>query len=73
VVLDIASEKFTQLTDFDGHDSWPMWGNDGWHLFVSDREGNGLTNIWRISGDGGKADRITFFQGRRCTLAGNQR
>ena len=62
VVMDVASKKFTQLTDFDGHDSWPMWGSDGGIYFVSDREGNGLTNIWRISGDGGKADRITSFK-----------
>jgi tricorn protease len=62
VVVDVASKKFTQLTDFDGHDSWPMWGSDGGIYFVSDREGNGLTNIWRISGDGGKADRITSFK-----------
>lgn len=62
VVMDVASKKFTQLTDFDGHDSWPMWGSDGGIYFVSDREGNGLTNIWRVSADGGKADRITSFK-----------
>ena len=33
VVMDIAAKKFTQLTDFDGHDSWPMWGQDGSDLF----------------------------------------
>ena len=26
VVMDVAAKKFTQITDFDGHDSWPMWG-----------------------------------------------
>jgi tricorn protease len=62
VVMDVSSKKFTQLTDFDGHDSWPMWGVDGGIYFVSDRDGNGLTNIWRVSGDGGKADRITSFK-----------
>ena len=62
VVMDIAAKKFTQVTDFDGHDSWPMWGNDGGVYFVSDREGNGLTNIWRVSDNGGKADRITSFK-----------
>ncbi len=62
VVMDVAAKKFTQLTDFDGQDSWPMWGSDGGIYFVSDREGNGLTNIWRISGDGGRADRITSFK-----------
>ncbi|MCM3873398.1 MAG: S41 family peptidase [Pyrinomonadaceae bacterium] len=62
VVMDVAAKKFTQVTDFDGHDSWPMWGHDGAIYFVSDREGNGLTNIWRIPDSGGKADRVTSFK-----------
>ena len=60
-VEDVAAKKFTQVTDFDGLDSWPMWsGNDIY--FVSDREGNGLTNIWRVSENGGKAERVTSFR-----------
>ena len=61
-IEDIAAKKFTQLTDFDGEDSWPMWSNDGGIYFVSDRDGNGLTNIWRESENGGKADRVTAFK-----------
>jgi tricorn protease len=61
-VMDIAAKKFTDLTDFDGLDSWPMWGTDGFIYFVSDREGNGLTNIWRVPEAGGKADRVTSFK-----------
>jgi len=62
-VMDIASRKFTDLTaDFDGIDSWPMWSTDGFIYFVSDREGNGLTNIWRIPESGGKPDRVTSFK-----------
>jgi tricorn protease len=61
-IEDVAAKKFTQVTDFDGLDSWPMWsGNDIY--FVSDREGNGLTNIWRVSDNGGKAERVTSFKG----------
>lgn len=60
-VMEIASKKFTDLTDFDGIDSWPMWSQDGNIYFVSDRE-NGQTNIWRISEKGGKAERITSFK-----------
>ncbi|MEK6335573.1 MAG: S41 family peptidase [Acidobacteriota bacterium] len=60
-VEDVASKKFTQVTDFDGMDSWPMWsGNDIY--FVSDRDGNGLTNLWRIAESGGKAERVTSFK-----------
>ncbi|HEX5886242.1 MAG TPA: PDZ domain-containing protein, partial [Pyrinomonadaceae bacterium] len=62
MVMDVAAKKFTQITDFDGLDSWPMWGRDGFIYFVSDREGNGLTNIWRVSETGGKADRVTTFK-----------
>jgi tricorn protease len=62
MIMDVASKKFTQVTDFDGLDSWPMWGRDGSIYFVSDREGNGLTNIWRVSDSGGKADKVTSFK-----------
>jgi tricorn protease len=61
-VMDIAAKKFRDITDFDGMDSWPMWGSDGHIYFVSDREGNGLTNIWRAPESGGKAERITSFK-----------
>jgi tricorn protease len=60
-VLDIAAKKFTDVTDFDGEDSWPMWSQDGHIYFVSDRDGAGLTNIWRVSEKGGKAERVTSF------------
>ena len=62
VVMDAASKKFTNLTDFEGLDSWPMWARDGHIYFVSDREGGGLTNIWRISEAGGKAAQVTTFK-----------
>lgn len=61
-VMDIAAKKFTDLTDFDGLDSWPMWAPDGFIYFVSDRDGNGLTNIWRVSEKGGKAEKVTQFK-----------
>jgi tricorn protease len=61
-VMDVASKKFTDVTDFDGLDSWPMWSQDGNIYFVSDREGNGLTNIWRVPEAGGKAERVTSFK-----------
>lgn len=61
MLMDIAAQKFTALTDFDGMDSWPMYGRDGYIYFVSDRDGNGLTNIWRVSDKGGKAEKVTQF------------
>jgi tricorn protease len=61
-VMDASTRKFTDLTDFEGMDTWPMWATDGHIYFVSDREGNGLTNIWRVSEKGGKAERVTAFK-----------
>src|SRR5260370_2863215 len=61
-IEDVAAKKFTQLTDFDGEDSWRMWSRDGDIYFVSDRDGEGLTNIWRESENGGKAERVTAFK-----------
>src|SRR5262249_11405333 len=61
-VMDVAAKKFTDLTDFNGLDSWPMWSTDGFIYFVSDRDGNGLTNIWRVSEGGGKVERVTSFK-----------
>lgn len=62
MIMDVAAKKFTQVTDFEGLDSWPMWGNDGFIYFVSDRDGNGLTNVYRVSDNGGRADRVTAFK-----------
>jgi tricorn protease len=61
-VMDIAAKKFTDVTNFAGIDSWPMWSSDGHIYFVSDRDNNGLTNIWRVGEAGGNAERITSFK-----------
>ena len=61
-VMDVAGRKFTDLTDFEGMDSWPMWSRDGHIYFVSDREGGRLTNIWRVPEAGGRAERVTAFK-----------
>lgn len=65
-VMDIAAKKFTDLTNFPGLDSWPMWAHDGFIYFVSDREdgksNTGLTNIWRVPEAGGNAQQITMFK-----------
>ena len=62
VVMDAAAKRFTPLTDFNGMDQWPMWGRDGNIYFVSDRDGNGLTNIYRINEGGGKAEKVTSYK-----------
>ncbi len=60
-VMDLAAKTFTDLTDFAGLDSWPMYGHDGFIYFVSDRDGKGWTNIWRVPEKGGPAEKVTQF------------
>jgi tricorn protease len=61
-VMDVGAKTFKDLTSFDGMDSWPMWGRDGFIYFVSDREGGGLTNIYRVRETGGDAEPVTRFK-----------
>ena len=61
-VMDLTTKRFTELTDFEGMDSWPMWGRDGYIYFVSDRDEGGVTNIWRVPERGGRAERVTAFR-----------
>jgi tricorn protease len=60
-VMDLAARTFLDLTDFDGMDAWPLYGHDGFVYFVSDREGKGLSNLWRVSDKGGPAEPVTTF------------
>ena len=60
-VMDLASRTFKDVTEFDGLDSWPMWSQDAHIYFVSDRDGNGLTNLWRVPDSGGNAEKVTSF------------
>ncbi|HEV2880473.1 MAG TPA: S41 family peptidase [Pyrinomonadaceae bacterium] len=62
MVMDATAKRFTNLTDFEGLDSWPMWARDGHIYFVSDREGGGLSNIWRVPEAGGRAAQVTTFK-----------
>ena len=59
--MDLSSRTFKDVTSFDGMDSWPLWGRDGFIYFVSDREGKGLTNVWRVRESGGQAEQVTRF------------
>ncbi len=68
-IMDLASKTFKDVTTFDGMDSWPLWSRDGFIYFVSDREGKGLTNIWRVGEAGGQAEQVTHFTSRRRPLS----
>lgn len=45
-VYDFGSKQFAKLTDYEGNDTWPMWGRDGLIYFVSDRDG--VANLYSI-------------------------
>ncbi len=62
VLANLDTRSFTRLTDFAGLDSWPMVGGDGFVYFVSDRDDNSVTNVWRVSDKGGNAERMTTFR-----------
>ncbi|TDF34971.1 hypothetical protein EYS14_21565 [Alteromonadaceae bacterium M269] len=58
-VVDTRSNKHTQLTNFKGGDSTPVWSPDGKHLYyLSEQESNSF-NIWKMPAKGGKAERVT--------------
>src|SRR4030095_15327169 len=50
-----------------------MWGRDGSIYFVSDRDGNGLTNIWRVADSGGKAEKVTSFRNGGVRFSSDRR
>jgi tricorn protease len=60
-VMDLATRRTQQLTQFEGMDSWPMWAADGKIYFVSDREPDGIPNLWSIDPQGGDPERVTAF------------
>ena len=61
-VMDLASKTFKDMTDFDGMDSWPMWGHDGRIYFVSDRDKDSQANVWFVPESGGDAVKVTDFK-----------
>ncbi len=61
-VMDLAPKTFKDLTEFDGMDSWPMWGADGRIYFVSDRDPDSQANLWFVPESGGEAVKVTDFR-----------
>lgn len=61
-VMDLAARSFKDLTSFEGMDSWPMWGHDGFIYFVSDRDPHAQANLWRVPESGGDAEKVTDFR-----------
>lgn len=52
-------DKYTKLTDFNGHDSNPVWNGDGSITYVSEQDGT--LNVWTMNGDGSGKKQLTKF------------
>lgn len=53
-------DKYTKLTDFNGHDSNPVWNGDGTITYVSEQDGT--LNVWTMDDKGGNKKQLTKFQ-----------
>lgn len=65
-------DRYTKLTDFNGHDSNPVWNGDGTITYVSEQDGT--LNVWMMDDKGGNKKQLTRFQNhpvRSLSRAGN--
>ncbi|KPL02091.1 MAG: hypothetical protein AMJ90_06760 [candidate division Zixibacteria bacterium SM23_73_2] len=62
-ILDLSSESFIsrKLTTFQGNDLWPMWSEDGKHVFYVSNQ-DGIPNIWKIPAGSGEPIQLTFHK-----------
>ncbi|TAH19654.1 MAG: peptidase S41 [Cytophagales bacterium] len=59
-VYDIAADKYTQLSTFNGEDRNPVFGkNESEFYYLSEQSGS--FNIWKSSTSGGQAEQITKY------------
>lgn len=57
----IEGDNFIKLTDFDGHDLYPLWNSKGDVIFfVSERDGT--LNVWQMDENGSNLKQLTFFK-----------
>lgn len=55
----IDGDKYTKLTDFNGHDLNPVWNSDGSITFLSERDGT--LNVWTMDSNGANPRQLTQF------------
>ncbi len=59
-LYNFETEKYSQLTDFDGMDAFPLWSTDSQTIyFLSDRDGT--KNLWKTDIHGRNKEKLTNF------------
>ncbi|MEW4922826.1 S41 family peptidase [Algibacter sp. 2305UL17-15] len=64
-LYDIKNDSYTKLTDFDGNDFYPQWGDDNTIYFQSSRSGKYNVHKLTINGSGekqGTISQVTSFK-----------
>ena len=62
LLYDFPSKKFTPLTDYVGKNAYPMWIGETVY-FLSDREKEGITNLYTLDPSTKATKQITQFTG----------
>jgi Tol biopolymer transport system component/C-terminal processing protease CtpA/Prc len=60
-VMELASNKHTQLTDFAGGDHSPVFSDNNTIFYTSEQE-TGVFNVWKMDLDGTKKQQVTDFK-----------
>ena len=56
-LYDFGRETFERITDYEGNDTWPMWGKGGRIYFVSDRDG--IANLFTYDVETKRINHVT--------------
>ncbi|MCK5740205.1 PD40 domain-containing protein [bacterium] len=66
--VDLKTEQYTQLTDYNGNDMLPMWAPTGERLYFVSHQ-SGTANIWEMLTDGSGKKQLTFHEDDGVTWA----
>jgi dipeptidyl aminopeptidase/acylaminoacyl peptidase len=70
-VIDLEDREHPRQFAFsDSRETSPQWSaGDRYLYFLSDRGGDGITQVWRIAASGGEAERVTSLDGAVSAFA----
>ncbi len=60
-LYDFQTKRYSQLTDFEGNDLFPIWSADGKTIYFAS-ETDGTMNLWQMALDGSQKQQLTFFK-----------